>query len=100
MQTSRSKTLLPSTLATLVTALPERAARTLTNVSGTEVPAATTVMPHRKLGVPKAWPSPMAARMRPSTPIRMTSRALNRIPTCFGTDRRAGGSSGSKSIVS
>ena len=43
--------LLPSTFATLVMALPAREARMLTKASGIEVPAATTVMPQRKLGV-------------------------------------------------
>ena len=48
--------MLPSTLAMQVVALPSRAARTLMKASGTDVPAATTVSPHRKLGVPKYSP--------------------------------------------
>ena len=63
--TSRSKTLLPNTFETLDSVRPMTEARTLTNVSGMDVAAATMVIPHRKVGVWSMSPSVIATHVLP-----------------------------------
>ena len=58
---------------------PAREARTLMRVSGTLVAAATTVRPHRKVGVSSSRPSSMAQSKSTSTPSRMKTMQPARI---------------------